>query len=86
MTWLNNTDAPVYRPPGTYGANTWKHTSWVASTQIPYGAITERHLETTNILYCDGHVKALKLKTITENEKKTVGATTIYPSWTVEDD
>jgi prepilin-type processing-associated H-X9-DG protein len=76
----------VYRPPGTYGANTWKHTSWVASTQIPYGAITERHLETTNILYCDGHVKALKLKTITENEKKTVGATTIYPSWTVEDD
>ncbi|RYZ84667.1 MAG: DUF1559 domain-containing protein [Proteobacteria bacterium] len=25
------------------------------------GVITERHLETTNVLYCDGHVKAVKL-------------------------
>lgn len=27
----------------------------------PQGVIPERHLETTNILYCDGHVKSRKL-------------------------
>jgi prepilin-type N-terminal cleavage/methylation domain-containing protein/prepilin-type processing-associated H-X9-DG protein len=86
MTWNLNTEVPVYRPPGTYGANTWKNTSWVAATAVPFGAITERHLETTNILYCDGHVKSVKLASITENEKKGAGAATVFPSWTVEDD
>jgi prepilin-type processing-associated H-X9-DG protein len=29
------------------------------------GRLPERHLETINVLYCDGHVKANKLTTLT---------------------
>jgi prepilin-type N-terminal cleavage/methylation domain-containing protein/prepilin-type processing-associated H-X9-DG protein len=32
----------------------------------PQGVIAERHLETTNLLYCDGHVKARKLDELTK--------------------
>ncbi|RYG66087.1 DUF1559 domain-containing protein [bacterium] len=31
----------------------------------PQGVIAERHLETTNLLYCDGHVKSRKLDELT---------------------
>ena len=35
-------------------------------------AIAERHLETTNVLYCDGHVKAQKLDALFPNAIYTV--------------
>lgn len=37
-----------------------------------------RHLETTNILYCDGHVKALKLGSILSNQAND-GSNIFYP-------
>jgi prepilin-type N-terminal cleavage/methylation domain-containing protein/prepilin-type processing-associated H-X9-DG protein len=46
------------------------------------GKISERHLETTNVLYCDGHVKAVKLDAIA---KQNAGGTAI-PALTVESD
>ncbi len=44
--------------------------------------ISERHLDTTNVLYCDGHVKAVKLDAIA----KTNAAGTAIPALTVEAD
>lgn len=44
------------------------------------GPLPERHLETINVLYCDGHVKAGKLSNLT---KKTG---TVMPAFTIEDD
>jgi prepilin-type N-terminal cleavage/methylation domain-containing protein/prepilin-type processing-associated H-X9-DG protein len=45
----------------------------------------ERHLETTNLLFVDGHVKAMKLSAITK--LSTTGATTgAYSFFTIQDD
>ncbi len=52
--------------------------------------IVERHLETSNVLFCDGHVKALKLSALAA--KKSLvdpvdGATKeVLPLFTIEDD
>jgi prepilin-type N-terminal cleavage/methylation domain-containing protein/prepilin-type processing-associated H-X9-DG protein len=40
-----------------------------------------RHLDTLPVLFCDGHVKALKIETLTR--KNAAGA---YPSFTIQDD
>jgi prepilin-type N-terminal cleavage/methylation domain-containing protein/prepilin-type processing-associated H-X9-DG protein len=47
--------------------------------------IEERHLETTNVLFCDGHVKSLKLSALTAPSTKapTTGA---YSLFTIQDD
>lgn len=37
------------------------------------GAVVARHLETTNVLFCDGHVKAMNLSAL--NERSTSAAT-----------
>lgn len=51
-------------------------------------SIIERHLGTTNVLYCDGHVKAVRLEAI--NQRKTVGTppdtVEILPAFTIADD
>jgi prepilin-type N-terminal cleavage/methylation domain-containing protein/prepilin-type processing-associated H-X9-DG protein len=44
--------------------------------------IVERHLSTTNVLYCDGHVKAHKLDTLTTKRSST-GPMYLF---TIEDD
>jgi len=44
--------------------------------------IVERHLDTTNVLYTDGHVKAVKLDAIA----KTNAANTAYPMLSIEAD
>jgi prepilin-type N-terminal cleavage/methylation domain-containing protein/prepilin-type processing-associated H-X9-DG protein len=44
------------------------------------GGGSARHLETANVLYCDGHVKAMKLANLAQ---QTGGVAT---AWTVEDD
>lgn len=46
--------------------------------------ISERHLETTNILFCDGHVKAMKLNAVAAT--KTVGADQVMTLFTIEAD
>lgn len=59
----------------------------------PSSAIAERHLETINVLWADGHVKAVKLESIAKTKTVPVrtngGAPvnrTVYTAWTIEDD
>ena len=49
-------------------------------------SMTERHLETTNVLFCDGHVKAMKLDALGKSSTTTDPATgyVIYPQWTAQ--
>jgi prepilin-type N-terminal cleavage/methylation domain-containing protein/prepilin-type processing-associated H-X9-DG protein len=49
------------------------------------GALVERHLETLNLLYCDGHVKSVKMNSIAI-PKTGVPAANKYPALTTEDD
>ena len=55
-------------------------------------ALVERHLGTTNVLFCDGHVKAQKLdefiktKTMTLLASNTSTTGEIVPNFTIEDD
>jgi prepilin-type processing-associated H-X9-DG protein len=46
-------------------------------------SIAARHLETTNILYCDGHVKSIKLDSLL---KKTTASPFVYSAFTSNDD
>jgi len=46
--------------------------------------IVERHLDFTNVLFCDGHVKALKLDALART--KTIGAEQVMTLFTIEDD
>jgi prepilin-type N-terminal cleavage/methylation domain-containing protein/prepilin-type processing-associated H-X9-DG protein len=50
------------------------------------GAIAERHLNTTNVLYIDGHVKAQKLDSLTKLSNKVPAADKVYAAFTMEDD
>lgn len=45
---------------------------------------TGRHLDTTNVLFVDGHVKSMKIADI--NTRRAVGASTVLPYFTIEDD
>jgi prepilin-type N-terminal cleavage/methylation domain-containing protein/prepilin-type processing-associated H-X9-DG protein len=47
--------------------------------------IEERHLETTNVLFCDGHVKSLKLTALTA-PSTTAPTTGAYSLFTIQDD
>ncbi|BCM92391.1 hypothetical protein IAD21_04270 [Abditibacteriota bacterium] len=46
--------------------------------------IVERHLDTTNVLFCDGHVKAMKLDALAKT--KTIGSDQVMTLLTIEDD
>ena len=48
------------------------------------GEIVERHLDTTNILWADGHVKAMKVDALDETHK--VGTVDVNYLWTAQDD
>ena len=51
----------------------------------PGGSVPlERHLGTTNVLWCDGHVKTSKLDKLAV--KKTIGADQIATAFTIADD
>ena len=79
---------------GSYGF------SWADATSVPpvtiingqrqLDKIAERHLETTNVLYCDGHVKAQKLNSLmqTHNVNDAVDGQNKNVLWlfTIEDD
>jgi prepilin-type N-terminal cleavage/methylation domain-containing protein/prepilin-type processing-associated H-X9-DG protein len=43
--------------------------------------LMERHLETIAVLYCDGHVKSLKLPALTKKNSAQA-----YPAFTIQDD
>jgi len=49
-----------------------------------YGGIVERHLDTTNVWYCDGHVKAVKLDALAKTA--TSGGITFLPAFTIKVD
>jgi prepilin-type N-terminal cleavage/methylation domain-containing protein/prepilin-type processing-associated H-X9-DG protein len=49
------------------------------------GAIPDRHLETTNVLYVDGHVKAQKLVALNALKNRADGVA-VMPSFTIQDD
>jgi prepilin-type N-terminal cleavage/methylation domain-containing protein/prepilin-type processing-associated H-X9-DG protein len=58
--------------------------TWVyAGSTNPDGIIGERHLETINVLWCDGHVKAVKLSTISPN---LPAGNKLFSAWSIEDD
>ena len=57
--------------------------TWVYSNNNPDGAIGERHLETINVLWADGHIKAVKLATISPD---LPAGNKLFPAWTIEDD
>ncbi len=46
--------------------------------------IVERHLDTTNVLFCDGHVKAMKLDTLAKT--RNVNGVEVATLFTIEDD
>jgi prepilin-type N-terminal cleavage/methylation domain-containing protein/prepilin-type processing-associated H-X9-DG protein len=55
--------------------------AWLSSAWV------ERHLETINVLFCDGHVKSLKLNIIaTPNPNPTAPVSSRYPMLTNEAD
>ncbi len=86
MTDNNNTDAN----PNTGGSQGF---FW-ATTPPPIGIgptglrqlqnIVERHLDTTNVLFCDGHVKAMKLDALVKT--KNVNGADVMTLFTIEDD
>ena len=45
------------------------------------GTVTERHLETSVVLYCDGHVKSIKLAAL--NSRNANG---VISAFSIEDD
>lgn len=57
--------------------------TWVYSNNNPDGAIGERHLETINVLWADGHVKAVKLASISP---QLPSGNKLFPAWTIEED
>ena len=66
FSWENKTDAPTI----------------TASGGVPVlGQIIARHLETTNVLYCDGHVKSVRLDALVKKN-----ANNYMPAFTVNDD
>lgn len=65
---------------GEPNSSSSQYTIGIAGGQRQLESIAERHLETTNILYVDGHVKAAKLEKLTEK----VGD--VYPILTLEAD
>lgn len=51
--------------------------------------VRERHLETTNVLWCDGHVKAVKLASLAQTRQVEITPGVLGPvmfQWTIEDD
>ena len=46
--------------------------------------VVERHSDLVNVIYCDGHAKAVKLDRLTE--RKQVGNQQIMTAFTIEDD
>ena len=83
LTWggIPPTSELVLREPGVYSSVTYNVRTWVFTGNNPKSALAERHLETINVLWTDGHVKAVKLQALTLRNPSS-----IHPALTVEDD
>ncbi len=76
ILWVDENDAKISANPIKTPAD---------DATIPSGwrqieKIAERHLSTTNVLYCDGHVKAQKLETLADKRSN------VMYLFTIEDD
>ncbi len=83
-----NGSAETYRMTGftntnELGVTTANGVRFASNTSA--GGMFERHLETTNALYVDGHVKASKLSNVMSRVTRSDGAV-VMPSFTIEDD
>lgn len=97
MTWKGAGTSPsssyTLRAVGADGVEPTART-WVYSKSGELaGTISERHLSTINVLWADGHVKAVKLEALTKGKMvpvSTGGGTPtdlyVYTAWTIEDD
>ena len=54
----------------------------VGTSAFNSGGLVARHLETINMAFLDGHVKAMRMDDLTQN--RTVGTTQIYPYFTTK--
>ena len=86
QTYEFGTGQPAATPEGVVSDNN-------SATGKRLHRIEDRHLETTNVLYCDGHVKSMKLTSLAQTGTVpgtsvgcVSGVCTIYPAFTIEDD
>ncbi|MBW3634938.1 MAG: DUF1559 domain-containing protein [Armatimonadetes bacterium] len=86
ILWSTATDSKIFPQPIKTSAD---------ETTIPAGRrqlekIIDRHLETTGILFCDGHVKALKLEALAAKKRVADPLTNttveVMPLFTIEED
>ena len=57
----------------------------VGSTDLNEGSTVERHLETTNVLFCDGHVKSMKMDALTQ-VGTAINGNAYWRFWTPRED
>jgi prepilin-type N-terminal cleavage/methylation domain-containing protein/prepilin-type processing-associated H-X9-DG protein len=83
--WVtDNNNAPSVANPGGSQGFFWATTiPAIDTSKSPRQLqnIVERHLDTTSVLFCDGHVKAVKLDTLARTN-----AAGVAPAFTIEDD
>lgn len=60
LTWGNKSNNPAI----TLNSMNQKQLMGAGTSAPVAGALVERHLDTTDVLYCDGHVKASKLTSL----------------------
>ena len=72
LSWQYNDTAPT-----TIDTSVTPNSIHYTGTDVFQGAVVARHLETTNLLFCDGHVKSMKLTALLE--KATGAASTANP-------
>ena len=88
MAWWGSTgsdkDQFAYNDIGedTQSSDTLSIRTW-GFKKNPGGFIGERHLETINVLWADGHVKAVKLASISPD---LPSGPKLFSAWTIEDD
>lgn len=70
-----------------YGVQAWATGENYLTFSLAANGLMARHLETTNILYCDGHVKAVKLNSLTRISTTAPTGNGYYSSdFTVQND
>jgi prepilin-type N-terminal cleavage/methylation domain-containing protein/prepilin-type processing-associated H-X9-DG protein len=60
LTWATKSE----NPPVTVNSRGQRQLMGKPTSAPVAGALVERHLDTSNVLYCDGHVKAMKMTSI----------------------
>ena len=89
--WVtDNNNAPSPANPGGSQGFFWlsasSHPVITSTRPRQLQNIVERHTEMTNVLFCDGHVKALKLERLTEAHGVGSPPVPVWHLFTIEDD